>query len=65
VIGLGFEFQRPIATITGGATMSPDNRHLILPELAPGHSVSIHINYLQLQLSSAPLKIETRSCRRT
>jgi hypothetical protein len=25
--------------------MSPDNRHLILPELAPGHSVSIHINY--------------------
>jgi hypothetical protein len=46
VTGLTFEFQRPIATATGGATMSPDNRHLVLPELAPGHSVSIHINYL-------------------
>jgi hypothetical protein len=47
VAGLTFEFQRPIATVTGGATMSPDKRHLILPEVAPGHSVSIHINYLR------------------
>jgi hypothetical protein len=46
VIGLTFEFQRPIATVTGGATIFPDNRHLILPELAPGHSISLHINYL-------------------
>jgi hypothetical protein len=46
VSGLTFEFQRPIATVTGSATMSPDNRHLVLPELAPGHAVSIHINYL-------------------
>jgi hypothetical protein len=23
----------------------PDNRHLVLPELAPGHSVSLHIDY--------------------
>jgi hypothetical protein len=46
VIGLTFEFQRPIATVTGGATMFPDNRHLVLAELAPGHSVSLHINYL-------------------
>jgi len=46
VTGLTFEFQRPIATVTGGATMFPDNRHIVLPELAPGHSVSIHINYL-------------------
>jgi hypothetical protein len=45
VIGLTFEFQRPIATVTGGATVFPDNRHLVLPELAPGHSVSLHINY--------------------
>jgi hypothetical protein len=45
VIGLTFEFQRPIATVTGAATMFPDNRHLVLPELAPGHSVSFHINY--------------------
>jgi hypothetical protein len=47
VIGLTFEFQRPIATVSGGATMFPDNRHLLLPELAPGHSVSLHIIYLQ------------------
>jgi hypothetical protein len=46
VVGLTFEFQRPIATVTGGATMFPDNRHLVLPELLPGHSVSFHINYL-------------------
>jgi hypothetical protein len=46
LIGLTFEFQRPIATVTGGATMFPDNRHLVLPELAPGHNVSLHINYL-------------------
>jgi hypothetical protein len=46
VTGLTFEFQRPLATVTGGAIMSPDNRHLVLPELAPGRSISIRINYL-------------------
>jgi hypothetical protein len=46
VSGLTFEFQRPIATATGGAALFPDNRHLVLPELAPGHSISIHITYL-------------------
>jgi hypothetical protein len=45
VAGLTFEFQRPIATVTGGAIMSPDKRHLVLPEVAPGYGVSIHINY--------------------
>ena len=47
VTGLTFEFQRPIATVTGGATMSPDNMHLVLPEIVPGHSVSFRINYLR------------------
>jgi hypothetical protein len=46
VTGLTFVFERPIATATGGATMFPDNRHLVLPEIAPGRSVSIHIDYL-------------------
>ena len=46
VAGLTFEFQRSIATATGGASISPDNRHLVLPELASGDSVSIHIHYL-------------------
>ena len=45
VIGLTFEFRRPIASIIGGATLFPDNRHLVLPELAPGHNVSLHIDY--------------------
>jgi hypothetical protein len=46
VTGITFEFQRPIATVTGGATLFPDNRHMVLPELKAGHSVSIRIRYL-------------------
>ena len=46
VTGLTFEFQRPVATVTGGATLSPDNQHVVLPELAPGRSVSFRIRYL-------------------
>jgi hypothetical protein len=46
VTGLTFEFQRPIATISGGATLSPDNRHVVLPELKAGHGISLHIHYL-------------------
>jgi hypothetical protein len=47
VTGLTFEFRRPIATVTGGSTLFPDNHHVVLPELEPGHSVSISINYAQ------------------
>jgi hypothetical protein len=46
VTGLTFEFQRPIATVTGGAILSPDNRHVVLQELGPDDSVSIRIHYL-------------------
>jgi hypothetical protein len=46
VTGLTFEFGRPIATVTGRATLFPDNHHIILPELGPGHDVSLLINYL-------------------
>ena len=46
VTGLTFEFQRPIATVTGGAILSPDNRHVVLQELGPGDSVSVRIRYL-------------------
>jgi hypothetical protein len=41
------EFRRPIATLSGGVTLFPDNRHIVLPELGPGHDVSIPINYVQ------------------
>jgi hypothetical protein len=47
VTGLTFEFRRPIATVTGGSTLFPDSHHIVLPELEPGHDVSIHINYVQ------------------
>jgi hypothetical protein len=46
VTGLTFEFERPIATVTGGAILSPDNRHVVLQELGPGDSVSVRIRYL-------------------
>lgn len=46
VTGLTFEFQRSIATVTGGAVLSPDNRHVVLPELKPSSSVSFRIAYL-------------------
>jgi hypothetical protein len=46
VTGLTFEFQRPVATISGGAVLSPDNRHVVLPELKPGYSISLRITYL-------------------
>jgi hypothetical protein len=46
VSGLTFESQRPIATVTGGAMLIPDNRHVVLPELAAGQSASFRISYL-------------------
>jgi len=46
VEGLTFEFQHPIATVTGGAILSPDNRHIVVPEIDAGHSLSIRIIYL-------------------
>jgi hypothetical protein len=47
VSGLTFECQRPIATVTGGAMLIPDNRHVVLPQLEPGHSASFRISYLR------------------
>jgi hypothetical protein len=52
VEGLTFEFAQPVSltavnSAKGTATISPDHRHLILPELEPGRLVSLHITYLQ------------------
>jgi hypothetical protein len=52
VNGLTFEFAQPVSlsianSATETAIISPDHRHLILPELAPGHVVSLHIKPLQ------------------
>ena len=47
VTGLTFEFQRSIASVTGGAILLPDSRRIVLPELVPNHDVSIRINYVQ------------------
>jgi hypothetical protein len=47
VTGLTFEFQRPIAIVTGGAMLIPDNRHVVLPKLEPGHGASFRISYVR------------------
>jgi hypothetical protein len=47
VTGLTFEFQRSIATVTGGAILSSDARHVVLPDLGPGQSASFRIRYLR------------------
>jgi hypothetical protein len=43
VDGLTFEFQRPISAVSNGATLSPDNHHLVLPELKAGQANSFHL----------------------
>jgi hypothetical protein len=47
ITGLTFEFQRPIAIVTGGAMLIPDNRHVVLPKLEPGHGASFRISYVR------------------
>jgi hypothetical protein len=46
VTGLTFEFERPIASVTGGAVLLPDSRRIVLPELKAGHNISLRIRYL-------------------
>ena len=46
VTGLTFEFQRSVAAVTAGATLSADHHRVVLPEIDPGKSVSIRISYL-------------------
>jgi len=45
VNGLTFEFQHPLAAVTGGATLSPDSRHVVLPTLEAGKSASFRLTY--------------------
>ncbi|HEY6338819.1 MAG TPA: hypothetical protein VIW68_10020 [Candidatus Sulfotelmatobacter sp.] len=52
VTGLTFEFEQPVATITGLgllgiATVSADHHHVILPELKAAQSASFRVSYLQ------------------
>jgi hypothetical protein len=41
VSGLTFEFARPVASLTGGASLLPDRRHAIMPDLKAGQPLSI------------------------
>jgi len=43
VSGLTFEFARPLASIDGGATLLPDRRHAVLPDLRPRTPLSIRV----------------------
>jgi len=45
VSGLTLEFQRSIARVSGGATLFPDNRHVVLPELKATKTVSFHLSF--------------------
>jgi len=45
VMGLTFEFQRPVATVTAGAVVSADQRSIVLPELKPGQPISLRVTY--------------------
>jgi len=46
VTGLTFEFEHPVSVSPGDATVSTDHRHVILPDLKPGQTVSLHVSYL-------------------
>jgi hypothetical protein len=43
VDGLTLEFQRPLSAVSNGATLSPDNHHVVLPELKAGQANSFHL----------------------
>jgi hypothetical protein len=43
VSGLTFEFARPVASITGGATLLPDRRHAVLPDLRPRQRITLRV----------------------
>ncbi len=43
--GLTFEFQRSIAKISGGATLSPDRTHVVLPELNAEQESSFRLTF--------------------
>ncbi len=45
VEGLTFEFQRPVASVDGGAKVQGNKRHIVLPALKAGESVSVDIRY--------------------
>lgn len=45
VTGLTFEFQRLVATVTEGATISADQRRIVLPELKPGQPIFLRVTY--------------------
>jgi hypothetical protein len=44
VDGLTFEFQHRILAVSNGATLSPDNHHVILPELKAGQAFSFQLS---------------------
>jgi hypothetical protein len=43
--GLTIEFQRRLAGVTGGGSVSADQRRIVLPELKPGQAISVRVTY--------------------
>jgi hypothetical protein len=45
VQGLTFEFERSISAVSNGASVSPDDHRIILPELKAGQAVSFQVTF--------------------
>jgi len=45
IAGLTFEFARPLASVSKGATLLPDRHRVVLPELQPGQTISLRLRY--------------------
>ena len=45
IVGLTFGFGRAVAAATGGASITPDRRHIILPAITLGETVSVRVQY--------------------
>ena len=43
--GLTLEFERAVAKVSGGGTVSADGMQVVLPELLPGKTISLRVNY--------------------
>jgi hypothetical protein len=43
--GLTLEFQHVVTSVSGGATVTSDQRRIVLPELKPGKTISLRVTY--------------------
>ncbi len=44
-MGLTFEFQHPVSSVTGGGVISADHRRVVLPEVKPEQTISLRVTF--------------------